>query len=112
MYFVQVPGEARNDVATYARWVQLNELPRYGSLTPVFDWLGFFTIFSSWYFLLLLTLLALSIVVCTLHRAPAIWQNFWHPLLKRSDRFYESAVERIGLEHEDAVNWTDLLYFG
>lgn len=106
IYFVQAPGEVLNDPASYASWVQLNALPRYGSLTPIFDWLQFYTIFSSWYFMLLLTLLALSIVVCTLNRLPAIWQNFRHPILKRSDKFYESALERISFERDDAVAWT------
>lgn len=106
IYFVQAPGEVLNDPATYANWVQLNELPRYGSLSPVFDWLQFYTIFSSWYFMLLMTLLALSIVVCTLNRFPAIWQNFRHPILRRSDKFYESALERISFERDGAVGWT------
>jgi cytochrome c biogenesis protein len=106
IYFVQAPGEVLNDPTVYANWVQLNELPRYGSLTPLFDWLQFFTIFSSWYFMLLLTILALSIVVCTLNRAPAIWQNFRHPLLRRSDKFYQNALERVAFEREEAVAWT------
>lgn len=105
IYFVQAPGEVLNDPTTYANWVQLNELPRYGSLTPIFDWLQFFTIFSSWYFMLLMVILALSIVVCTLNRLPAIWQNFRHPILRRSDKFYESALERVAFEREDAVTW-------
>lgn len=105
IYFVQAPGEVLNDPTTYANWVQLNELPRYGSLTPIFDWLQFYTIFSSWYFMLLMSLLALSIVVCTLNRLPAIWQNFRHPILKRSDAFYEGALERTSFEHPDAVAW-------
>lgn len=106
IYFVQAPGEVLNDPTVYANWVQMNELPRYGSLTPIFDWLQFYTIFSSWYFMLLLTLLALSIVVCTLNRLPAIWQNFRHPILRRSDKFYENALERLSFEHADAVEWT------
>jgi cytochrome c biogenesis protein len=106
IYFVQAPGEVLNDPATYANWVQLNELPRYGSLTPIFDWLQFFTIFSSWYFMLLMVILALSIVVCTLNRLPAIWQNFRHPILRRSDKFYENALERVAFEREQAVDWT------
>jgi cytochrome c biogenesis protein len=106
IYFVQAPGEVLNDPTAYANWVQLNELPRYGSLTPLFDWLQFFTIFSSWYFMLLMSLLALSIVVCTLNRLPAIWQNFRHPILKRSDKFYENALDRVAFERDDAVAWT------
>ena len=106
IYFVQAPGEALSDPTTYANWVQLNELPRYGSLTPIFDWLQFFTIFSSWYFMLLMVILALSIVVCTLNRLPAIWQNFRHPILRRSDKFYENALERVAFERAEAVDWT------
>jgi cytochrome c biogenesis protein len=106
IYFVQAPDEVLSDPTAYANWVQLNELPRYGSLTPIFDWFHFFRIFSSWYFMLLMTVLALSIVVCTLNRAPAIWQNFRHPLLRRSDKFYENALERVTFERADAVAWS------
>ncbi|HVU69627.1 MAG TPA: cytochrome c biogenesis protein ResB [Ktedonobacteraceae bacterium] len=106
IYFTQAPGEVLGDPTAYNNWVQLNELPHYGSLTPIFDWFQFYTIFSSWYFMLLMVLLALSIVVCTLNRFPAIWQNVRHPILRRSDKFYENALERVTFEHEDAVAWT------
>ncbi len=106
IYFVQAPGEVLNDPNTYAAWVQQNALPRYGSLTPIYDGLQFFKVFSSWYFMLLLTILALSIVVCTLNRAPAIWQNFRHPLLRRGDKFYVNALERAEFSRDNAVTWT------
>ncbi len=106
VYFVQAPGEVLNDPVAYVAWVQQNALPHYGSLTPIFDSLQFFTIFSSWYFRLLLVILALSIVVCTLNRAPTIWQNFAHPILRRSEKFYQNALERASFSHDDAVVWT------
>jgi len=106
IYFVQAPGEVLSDPTAYTSWVQQNALPRYGSLTPVFNWLQFFTIFSSWYFLLLLTVLVLSIIVCTLNRAPTIWQNFKHPVIRRSEKFYQNALERIEFAHPDPVAWT------
>jgi cytochrome c biogenesis protein len=109
IYFVQAPGEVLSDPVAYAAWVQQNALPRYGSLTPIFDWLRFYTIFSSWYFMLLLTVLSLSIIVCTLNRAPGIWQNFKHPLIKRNDKFYQNALERAEVSLPDstqAVQWT------
>src|SRR6266705_1083076 len=109
IYFVQAPGEVLTDPVAYAAWIQQNALPRYGSLTPIFDWLRFYTIFSSWYFMLLLTVLSLSIVICTLNRAPGIWHNFKHPLIKRNDNFYQNALERIEFTHPDAsqaVQWT------
>jgi cytochrome c biogenesis protein len=109
VYFIQAPGEVLNDPAAYAAWVQFNALPKYGSLTPIFDWLQFYTLFSSWYFILLLVLLSMSILVGgMLNRLPAIWQNFRHPLLRRSDKFYENALERGSFEREDAdaLAWT------
>ncbi|MGH2509832.1 MAG: cytochrome c biogenesis protein ResB, partial [Ktedonobacteraceae bacterium] len=107
IYFIQAPGEVLSDPVAYAAWVQFNALPKYGSLTPIFDWLQFYTLFSSWYFILLLLLLALSIFVGgMLNRLPAIWQNFRHPLLRRSDKFYENALERGSFEREDALAWT------
>ena len=106
IYFVQAPGEVLGDPVAYAAWVQQNALPRYGSLTPIFDWLRFYTIFSSWYFMLLLTVLSLSIIVSTLNRAPGIWHNFKHPLIKRNDNFYQNALERNEFTHPDAILWT------
>lgn len=107
IYFQQAPGEVIGDPTAYTNWVQLNELPRFGSLTPIFNWLQFFTIFSSWYFILLLILLTTSILIGgMLNRLPAIWQNFHHPILRRSDKFYENALERVSFEREDAVEWT------
>ena len=106
IYYIQAPGEVLGDPVAYAAWVQQNALPRYGSLTPIYDWLQFFTVFSSWYFMLLLTLLALSIVVSTLNRAPLIWQNFAHPVLRRPDNFYESALERSEFSHHNPAEWT------
>src|SRR6266568_621869 len=106
IYFIQAPDEVLGDPVAYAGWVQQNALPRYGSLTPTYDWLQFFTIFSSWYFKLLLVLLSLNIIVGTLNRVPAIWQNFAHPLIRRNDKFYQNALERSEFSHERTIEWT------
>ena len=106
IYFIQAPDEVLGDPVAYAGWVQQNALPRYGSLTPTYHWLQFFTIFSSWYFKLLLVLLSLNIIVGTLNRVPAIWQNFAHPLIRRNDKFYQNALERSEFSHERTVEWT------
>ncbi len=47
-----------------------------------------------------------AIIVCTLNRVPAIWQNFAHPILRRSEKFYQNALERASFSHDDAVAWT------
>lgn len=45
------------------------------SMVDLFERLGFFRIFSTWWFATLLTLLALSIVVCTIDRLPRLWRG-------------------------------------
>ena len=47
-------------------------------MVDVFDWLGFFRVFSAPWFIFLLTLLAVSIVVCTLDRTPGLWRAARH----------------------------------
>src|SRR3989440_13048151 len=59
--------------------------------------------------MLWLTVISLSIVVCTLNRAPGIWHNFKHLLIRRNDNFYQNALERLEFTHPDAsqaVQWT------
>jgi len=49
-------------------------IKQYGeTLYHLFDLLGFFNAFSSWWFQLLLGLLMANLVVCSLHRFPKIW---------------------------------------
>src|SRR5215213_3744306 len=56
----------------------------YASLTPaeklVYGWLGFFDIYYSWYFKLLLLILSLNITLASIDRFPSVWKNiFTHP---------------------------------
>src|SRR5215203_848133 len=58
----------------------------YAALTPaeklVYGWLGFFDIYYSWYFKLLLLTLSLNIILASIDRFPSVWKNiFTHPKL-------------------------------
>ena len=58
----------------------------YASLTPaekvVYGGLGFFDIYYSWYFKLLLLVLSLNIILASIDRFPSVWKNiFTHPKL-------------------------------
>ncbi len=44
-------------------------------MVDIFERLGLFRVFSSTWFVFLLTLLVVSIVICTLDRTPAIWRT-------------------------------------
>jgi cytochrome c biogenesis protein len=81
----QIPAFALHDPAAYAEQMAtihasydsasilgLNVGP---GMVDLFDRLGFFRVFSAPWFILLLTLLVVSIVVCTLDRTPAIWRT-------------------------------------
>jgi len=47
---------------------------QYGeTLYHLFDLLGFFNIFDSWWFQLLLVLFMTNLIVCSLHRVPKVW---------------------------------------
>lgn len=63
----------------------------YGGWTNILGALGFFNIFSSWFYLLSMLLLCLSIIGCTVHRLPLLWKNAVHPHVKVRDSFYERA---------------------
>ena len=67
------------DSAARADWVE-SVRPRYGGWTSVFDYLGFFNLWSSPLFLGTAVLLALSIIACTVHRLPQLWARATRPL--------------------------------
>ena len=59
----------------------------YFSLTPsekiVFGYLGFFDIYHSWYFNLLLLTLSLNIILASIDRFPSVWKGYFQrPKLK------------------------------
>ncbi|CAN5691502.1 cytochrome c biogenesis protein ResB [soil metagenome] len=81
----QLPGFALHNPAAYAdemamlhrRYESLSVLGLHlgPAMVDVFERLGFFRIFSAPWFILLLTLLVVSIIVCTLDRTPRLWRS-------------------------------------
>jgi cytochrome c biogenesis protein len=81
----QIPGFALHNPAAYAEEMaginrQFEALTVLGlhigpPMVDVFERLGFFRIFSAPWFILLLTLLVVSIIVCTLDRTPRLWRS-------------------------------------
>src|SRR5688500_18612571 len=57
----------------------------YASLTPaekmVFGYLGFFDIYHSWYYILLLLILSLNLVLASIDRFPSAWAYISKPKL-------------------------------
>ena len=89
----QAPSGALTDPEAYAQWLETVR-PRYGGWTPVLDFLGFFHLWTSPLFLGTTILLALSIIACTVHRIPALWERATRPRTHVSPRFFEHAQYR------------------
>lgn len=81
----QFPSFALHDPGSYAaqvadmhrRWdaIGFGGISIGPTMVDVFERLGFFRIFSAPWFVLLLTLLTVSIVCCTLDRTPRLWRG-------------------------------------
>jgi cytochrome c biogenesis protein len=81
----QFPVTAADDPARYAAeiaamhraWdgIQPLGLPLGSTLVAAFDAVGLFSVFSTPWFLVLMTVLTISIVCCTLDRTPRLWRT-------------------------------------
>ncbi len=95
----QLPSFALHDPAAYAQ--QMAEMHAvYDSLTviglnigpgmvDVFERVGFFRVFSAPWFVFLLTLLVVSIIVCTLDRTPNLWRTAHNVKVVQAAPFYD-----------------------
>lgn len=97
----QSPLGVRDDAEAYASWVDRMR-PRFGGWTDVIHTLGFFHVFQSMWFQVTTIMLTLSIIACTTHRAPQLWQRAMRPLVHPSDNFFA----RAGLRAEIVVPGT------
>lgn len=86
----QMPSSVRLDPASKAAWLE-QVRPIYGGWTDVVAALGVFHIFSSPIFLTVCVLLALSIIACTTHRLPTLYQKGYNPHTRVRPSFYEHA---------------------
>jgi cytochrome c biogenesis protein len=99
----QLPAFALHNPAAYAEEMaglhrQFETLTVLGfhagpPLVDVFERLGFFRIFSAPWFILLLTLLVVSIIVCTLDRTPRLWRSVHHIKPVQPAAFYDLRLD-------------------
>lgn len=88
---MQATNETLADAATYQQWYELGPKLKYGGWAPVLNALGLFHVFSTWYFEGLFALLALSILACSINRAPRLWRVATHPKTSMNEAFYDRA---------------------
>ncbi|HVM30046.1 MAG TPA: cytochrome c biogenesis protein ResB [Candidatus Limnocylindrales bacterium] len=99
----QLPAFALHNPAAYAEEMaglqrQFESLAVLGFhagpvVVDVFERLGFFRIFSAPWFILLLTLLVVSIIVCTLDRTPRLWRSVHHIKPVQPAAFYDLRLD-------------------
>jgi cytochrome c biogenesis protein len=100
----QLPAFALHDPSAYgAQMAELHAV--YDPLTilginvgpamvDVFERLGFFRVFSAPWFVFLLTLLVISIIVCTLDRTPDLWRTARNVRVVQPPPFYDLRLEQ------------------
>ncbi len=85
------PGRYAAELASVrAAW---DGLPAGSLLVDAFDTLGFFSVFSTPWFLLLMTVLVVSIVCCTLDRTPRLWRSVSHVRVEQPAAFFDPTRE-------------------
>lgn len=92
----QAPAGLVADKELYATWVE-GLRPKYGGWTNILDALGFYGIFSSWYYRGLVVLLSTSILACSVNRAPKLWKQAVHPRTTMHASFFQHAALRASL---------------
>ena len=88
---MQAPPEALADPKAYREWFEAGPAVKYGGWAPILAALGLLNVFSTWYFLALFALLALSILACSVNRAPRLWHTATRPRVSMSDAFFSHA---------------------
>lgn len=63
------------------------------TMVDVFEGLGFFRVFSAPWFIFMLSLLAISIVVCTLNRTPEIWRQAHRVRVVQAAAFFDLRLD-------------------
>src|SRR5665647_1979282 len=93
---VQAPAGMTADPAAYTSWVASIH-SKYGGWTPVFDKLGFFSVFTSIWFKAITVLLTTSVLACSVNRAPRLWKIAFHPRTRMGETFFTHAALRANI---------------
>ena len=94
----QFPITAADDPARYAAELATmhaawDSLPAGSFIVESFDALGLFSVFSTPWFLVLMTVLVVSIICCTLDRTPRLWRSVNHIRVEQPAAFFDSGRE-------------------
>ncbi|MSS84080.1 cytochrome c biogenesis protein ResB [Actinomycetaceae bacterium WB03_NA08] len=97
---IQAPPGTMKDPSAAASFLD-QVRPSFGGWTSILAFLGFFNIFTSIPFYVVIGMLAASITACTVHRIPELWRRVHTPRLHVSPTFFTKARYR-GEVHVEA----------
>jgi len=89
----QVPAGVRGDGVAETQWLAVQE-DRFGFLTDPMNRVGLFDVFHARWFVYALSLLVVSVAVCTVSRFPSIWRAVTRPPRRVNDAYFASARHR------------------
>jgi len=89
----QVPAGVRGDGVAETQWLAVQE-DRFGFLTDPMNRVGLFDVFHARWFVYALSLLVVSVAVCTVSRFPSIWRAVTRPPRRVNDTYFASARHR------------------
>ena len=88
---MQAPLDAQQSAETFDAWLTRPQA-RYGpAWHAVFAALDLYRVFSAFWWRALLAVLTLSVVICTINRAPGIMASIRRPAVKVPSRLFEKA---------------------
>ena len=90
---IQIPTGMADDPTARAQWLD-SVRPKYGGWTNVMDALGFFDVFNSLVFRVLVAGLVIGLIACTVHRIPGVWRTATKPRVDVGPGFFEHAPQR------------------
>lgn len=109
----QFPVTAADDPARYAAELAVMHrawdpiaplgLPLGSFLVDAFEALGLFSVFSTPWFLLLMTVLVISIICCTLDRAPRLWRVSSDVRVEQPEAFFDPSRDQRGVVRLDTT---------
>lgn len=95
--FPQAPAGTFADPESKTAWLG-RVRGAYGGWTDFLATAGFFNMFSSLLFQIVMVALALSILACTTHRLPLLWRTAFRPHVSVTDGFFNQARYRDSFE--------------
>jgi cytochrome c biogenesis protein ResB len=92
--FPQLPAEMRQNPAAVQAWLAFQE-GRFGVFAGPLYRLGFFSVFRAPWFVAALSLLVVSVGVCTSSRFMPVWRNVTRPPRRVPDAFFDRGRHRV-----------------